>query len=407
MKRVWAILSATVLCIGLLPCVVSAQTAAVYVTDAVYASVITGGADGNMVYTAYGANDTLVIGTLSAEGELTREDYSRERYDALVADEEWVWTVHGDAGSLCPYASSHTASTVCPYTQVVCADLTNTVSGVVIERAYVASRTPVMLPSGTVRFCLGRIGYQSPETLRFAEGERYMAKKADNGRWGVFDSERGILLVAPMYRDMSAVYGEYVKVYNGEAWGRLHIHSDLSVTYEYQNETDFSITEEVRAIGNNQWQVFSKDNEPISPILTGAYSSVTYAPKADMVLAIASDGTKALIDLNGETAATFTKQQQVSYLQDNCFAVGNVNAIGGISGIALLRVDGAPTPAMARVKGDVNGDGVSDTADARLILLSQIGGAALTDLQRETADVSGNGAVETADAREILMMCLK
>ena len=52
--------------------------------------------------------------------------------------------------------------------------------------------------------------------------------------------------------------------------------------------------------------------------------------------------------------------------------------------------------------GDVDGNGVVETADALLTLRGAMGIAALTPEQVERADMDGNGVVDTVDALAIL-----
>ena len=52
--------------------------------------------------------------------------------------------------------------------------------------------------------------------------------------------------------------------------------------------------------------------------------------------------------------------------------------------------------------GDVDGNGVVETADALLALRGAMGIAALTPEQAERADMDGNGVVDTVDALAIL-----
>ena len=54
------------------------------------------------------------------------------------------------------------------------------------------------------------------------------------------------------------------------------------------------------------------------------------------------------------------------------------------------------------VLGDINGDGIANTMDARLILKSTLQGTALTEVQELACDFNRNGAVNTADVRDVL-----
>ena len=58
------------------------------------------------------------------------------------------------------------------------------------------------------------------------------------------------------------------------------------------------------------------------------------------------------------------------------------------------------------VNGDVNGDGVVSTVDARMIITHLIGGVKLSDEELAVADHDGNGAVNTTDVRSILSSVL-
>ncbi len=51
------------------------------------------------------------------------------------------------------------------------------------------------------------------------------------------------------------------------------------------------------------------------------------------------------------------------------------------------------------IKGDANGDGELDAADAAMIRAAEVGlGAGLTKLQEYIADINGDGEVDSADA---------
>jgi GH25 family lysozyme M1 (1,4-beta-N-acetylmuramidase) len=56
------------------------------------------------------------------------------------------------------------------------------------------------------------------------------------------------------------------------------------------------------------------------------------------------------------------------------------------------------------LKGDINGDGVVDTADARLAMRASVGLENLSADQIKRGDVDGDGKISPADAREILRM---
>lgn len=401
MKRVISGLCAVVLLLCAVPMAVSAQTAAVYVTEASYRSITMSAEDGVFLYTAYEADGAYVLGTMNAHGELTREAYSPERWEVLFPDDDWAMTVHGDASAFCPYAHTHSDATICPYKQVLLVTMRHTQTNVTIENVYIQSTISPILPDGVIHFCLGRRAYTSPETLRYAAGERYMARRGDNGAWGVFDAQSGGMITPYRYADMQAVYGIYAKVYNGTAWGRLDLSGRMPLAFTYATAEAFSVREEARAVEGG-YQVFSKDNEAISPLIVGDYTDAYYAAQAGVTVLTAADGTKTLMDLQGETVATFTASQRVTHLQGACFAVENTNSSGGITGVALLRVDGAPTAGDTVLKGDADDNGVVDTADARRILTALVGGAVLTDRQAAAADMDGDGILTTADARDVL-----
>ncbi len=59
------------------------------------------------------------------------------------------------------------------------------------------------------------------------------------------------------------------------------------------------------------------------------------------------------------------------------------------------------------VAGDVNGDGVVNTTDARLALQAAVDKIVLTEGQGQIADVSGDGKVDTTDARLILQYAVE
>lgn len=401
MKRGLSVLCAAIMLVAVLPLAATAEATAVYVTDASYTSIAPSTQDGIFAYTAYDANGNQTIGTMNADGELTREAFSPERWDTLFDETEWTISVQGDASVFCPYEHTHSQGTICPYKQVALVTLQHKQTAVTVENVYMQSPSAPLLPDGLIHVCLGKYGYASPETFRYVEGERYAARRADNGYWGVFDMQRGCMITTYRYSDMSAVYGDYVKVFNGTAWGRLDLSGRMPTAYVYDSADAFSVREEVRAVDGG-WQVFSKDNEAMSPVIAGEFSAAIYAPEAAVAVLTAADGSATMVDLRGETVTTFTAQQQAAPLGGACFAVTNTSASGAVTGVALLRVDGAPTAAQTVIVGDVDLNGTVDTADARLILTSLITATVLSERQTIAADADGNGVIDTADARTVL-----
>lgn len=65
-------------------------------------------------------------------------------------------------------------------------------------------------------------------------------------------------------------------------------------------------------------------------------------------------------------------------------------------------VDPEPSPAPTYELGDINGDGVVTTTDARTILMYSLGQITLTDEQMVIADFNEDGNVSTVDVREML-----
>lgn len=384
-----------------LPAFGAHATTAVQVTEYPYTSLVSG-AENGIAYTAYDENGALVMGTLSAEGEQSREPYSFSGWDALFATKEWEMTAVGDGTPLCPYASSHGDKTICPYKELAQVRVENTQTGVVIEDVFVPSGVAQELPSGQVHFCFGRYGYKDASTMRWDGESDYFALKNEQGLWGVYDGQNGTMLTDFLYADMSAVYGTYAKVFDGEKWARLDVSGAFATRFIYESAESFSVRDEVRAVADGEWRVFTKDNEPMSAIMVGDYTDVTYAPEACAVLAKASDGTTELIDLSGATIATFAADTKVRYLQDTCYAAEKYTENGALIGMALWRVDAPTRPGDLVVRGDVNFDGAIDSRDARLALCELLGTRPLTTLKCAAADMNGNGTVDSADVRDIL-----
>lgn len=68
----------------------------------------------------------------------------------------------------------------------------------------------------------------------------------------------------------------------------------------------------------------------------------------------------------------------------------------------ISKSDSSPD-AISGLRGDVNNDGVVNTADARLVLMYTVSIATFTETEAAAADYNGDGTITTADAREILM----
>ncbi len=402
MKRALCVLLA---CLLVTACPMTASaTALMQVTDYDYASMQTGGHNNTIVYTAHEDSGAFVMGTLTADGEQTRTVHSFAGWDSLFASPLWKTTVHGDGTPLCPYGQTHADNTICPYMELNRVTLENTLTGVTLENHYLLSGVSQTLPSGTVHFCFGRYGYKQADTLRWDGESRYFALKADNGLWGVFDATTDTMVVEPLYQDMSAVYGEYAKVFNGTAWARLDLSGRFVTRFVYESAEAFSVRDEVRAVGDGQWQIFNKDNEALSPVIEGAFVEASYAAAAGTLLVQNADKTKTMYDINGNVTASFAATDTVRWLQDTCYAVAQYTEGGVLRGIALWRADDVTTPADTVLKGDVNFDGRINSVDARLALRTVVEQGALTALQEAAADVSANAAVDSADVREILRL---
>ena len=52
--------------------------------------------------------------------------------------------------------------------------------------------------------------------------------------------------------------------------------------------------------------------------------------------------------------------------------------------------------------GDLDGDCIINSNDARVVLLSLVDRATLTDEQKASADINGDGKIDPADVRAIL-----
>ncbi len=399
MKRILATIWISVmLCLP-----VSAQTALV-MTDFDYADLRSGGVNGTFVFAAY-ENDgtTYKMGLLTEDGEQSRTAWTADGWNALFAPSEWTVTVHGDAGALCPYADTHTESTLCPYLDVASVTLTHRETGVVLRERYMILPKKTVTSGGSLHLCFGRYGYASPETLRWSGNGTRVALRNEQGLWGVYDAQTDAMLTGYAYADMSAVYGDYVKVSDGTAWGRLDLSGATATTYAYAAAEDFSVTEELRHVGDGQYRVFNADNEPISAVYTLSATSVTYSPQSYTVLCVYDDGSKALLDLAGNTVASFDTLQKVRYLDRACYAVEQYTERNTLIGVALAQVTQAVTPNDTVTGGDVNFDGVCDSADARLVLKRAMDLTVFTERQTLAADLTADGRINTADVRAIIV----
>lgn len=393
-KRLTALACAVLLlCLGSLT--VSAEAQFVYVTEPVYSQIITGGQNGELVYAMYDKAD-YKIGTMDADGELTREAYSSARWDALIKDSNWKMTVIGDAADRCPYAYTHVEETVCPYRDIDLVNYTNTKTGATLSNVYVPTKSLVVFPGSGAHICWGRYGFVSPVTMKWDGESRYIALKNDEGLWGVYDADTDSMVADYAYQNMSAVSGHYAKVSDGTAWGRLDLTGATATVYRYDSEDAFSVREELRKIENDQYQVFNADNKPISTVFEGDFSKAEYAADTGLLLVTNSDKTQVLYDLDGRTVASFGTDVSVSYLQDICYAVAHYASSGSLSGVALARVDGTVAP------GDVNFDGAVNSSDIRAVLCHVVGSPSLTWRGQRAADVNLDGTVDTNDAREMM-----
>lgn len=404
MAGIVSAVSAVSLLSMMLPTALARAEEAVFslVTDYEYMQVIAGGVDDTVVFTAY-EGDSLVMGTLTADGEQSRTAYDADGWDALRVPSVWEVTVHGDAGSLCPYADKHKENTVCPYLDVDLVTVTYRPTGSVLQNVYVASSAQRLLPDGSLHICWGRYDFVSPVTLIRNKEISRVALKGENGLWGVYDAASDTMLTDFSYHDMRAVYGDRVKVGDGTKWGCLDLTSDSNdILYCYDSADAFSVTEEIRQIDDGRWQVFNKDNEAVSAVFSGEWTTASYEPQTHLVLMTAQDGTQTVYDLLGREAASFSSLQTVRYLQDNCYAVESRTQAGALLGIALAVAKGAPTPDDTLLLGDVNLDCTVDSADVRLLLCLITDGTELAGRRLCAADVNGDGSTDTKDARRIL-----
>jgi len=381
------------------------SAAGVYVTDYSYMEMVQGAEEGTVVYTAYEADRSLSMGTMNAQGEQTREAYSATRFAQLVKTSPWSITVHGDAAALCPYAHTHRDNTVCPYMDVLLVTMRHEERNITLENYYIPSKAPSVLPEGSVHFCFGRYGYRAPLTLRYDEDERYMALQNSEGLWGVFDTQTNQMATAYCYADMDTPYGTYVKVSNGEQWGRLNLNSTVPVRYAFADSDSFSIREEARAADGGV-RIYSKDNEVLSPLIEGEFTAFSYSDEAHLLLATATDGTSSMYDVTGTVVASFTADQQVRHLFDTCYAVEKLDASGALIGTALLRMEEILHPDETVVKGDVTLDGLFNTSDVRAILLRAVTGQEMSHRRELAADMDSDGTITTTDAKMLLQQIL-
>lgn len=82
----------------------------------------------------------------------------------------------------------------------------------------------------------------------------------------------------------------------------------------------------------------------------------------------------------------------------------NMRSIGA-DWYTFMESKGHPVPRL--LKGDVNGDGVVDSTDARIALQAAVGKVTLTEKQAAAADMNGDGVVDSTDAREILQKAVE
>ncbi len=397
MKRMLAICA--VLLLLCLPA--SAQGTWQYVTDFSYTLIRDGGANGAYLFNAYEDDGTFVMGSLDADGEQNRTKWTADGWSAMFAPEKWTVTLHGDASSFCPYAASHSESVICPYMDVALVTLTNNESGDVLENRYLY-RPKTYILSGGGAPCWGKYGFVSPETVKWDGKDSRVALKNADGKWGVYDTATKTMLTEWAYDGMSAVYGDYVKVYNGTAWGRLDLSGATDTVYEYAAENSFSVTEELREVENG-YRVFNADNEPISVVYDASATAYAYAADAHLLLVTAKDGTKSLLDLNGDTVSTFTKAQKAVYLSGTCYAVEQLTDNGAVDSVALAQAQDVPQPNDTVLVGDVNMDGVVDSTDARHILNYTVDLRTFTARQMLAADVTADGEIDTRDIRAVIL----
>lgn len=399
MKRAVAVFAAMLmLCLP-----ASAQTTFAYVTDFDYALIRSGGIGDAFVYGAYENNgQSYAMGLLTEDGEQSRTAWTAEGWSTLFAPSDWVLTVHGDAGELCPYARTHKDTTLCPYPDVSLVTLTNVQSGVTLENQYMQSNNVHISTGNTIHMCFGNYVYTSPETIRWDGDSPRVAIRDSQGGWGVFDTLTGTMLTPSVYSDMGAVYGDYVKVSDGTAWGRLDLSGATETAYVYESADAFSVTEELREIADGEYRVFNADNEPVSAIYQGESRSLSYAPQAHLVLCVEADGTTTLLDLAGKTVAAFDATQKAVYLDRSCYAIEQYNDSGVVVGVALADVSGAPEPNDTILMGDINFDGEADSTDVRLMLRGIMELDNLTERQSLAADLTTDGIANSADVRMLM-----
>ncbi len=402
MKRMLACVCAAVLLTAAFAMPTAASGAnEVWVSSYEYARIEAGGKNGTMVYTAYDQNGDYVTGMLTANGEQSRKAFTANAYDALFEEVVLEKTVLGDAAALCPYADTHGEHTVCPYLDVTYATVKNTVTGAVLDAQYMASSAKTTV-GDKVHLCWGRYGFESPVTLKWDGESRYMAVKGENGLWAAYDAFAGKTVTDYEFADMSAFEGAYAKVSSGTAWARLDVSGIYALSYDYDSEDAFSVSEELRETADGTYKVFDPDNNAISVAFEG---TVTYDSKANLVSKTLADGTTVLYDLQGNEAARFDARDAVTHLQGACYKAERYEN-GAFVGAALVRVDNVYNPYATYVKGDVNTNGVADSYDARLALRAAAEATVLSEKQEAIADMNGDGAADTADIRVFMLSLL-
>lgn len=137
----------------------------------------------------------------------------------------------------------------------------------------------------------------------------------------------------------------------------------------------------------------------------GTYDvTIAYSGNADKTVLIrAGEGTGTVVQMapirNGSEEMVQHRTVQLK-LQAG---VNTIEVSGGFGGEAVIDyIEVMPVSLSTGQKGDVNGDGLVNSSDARLVLQFTVELIELDAQQQAAADVDGNGAINSTDARWIL-----
>ena len=130
-------------------------------------------------------------------------------------------------------------------------------------------------------------------------------------------------------------------------------------------------------------------------------TTTTYEMKIPIAAIISSTNDKKTFNANDKIYGSFAFRTEGGFYEWGDGLIGGAEDKDISLANTLMLVEKLPLP-LPRKLGDVNGSGIVDSTDARMVLQHEVGLFTLTPSEKTAADVNGDTNIDSTDARMIL-----